>query len=78
MPRSCWRIRAAVIAACLSLAAAGISASAAPVRLKTAEISATLSGNTVIGTWNTTEFRQYFDAGGSTVYVPRSGSPASG
>ena len=74
--RSSWRIELSALAVLLALSA--LSAHAAPARLKTADILAALSGNSVVGTWGSTEFHQYFDPNGSTVYVPRSGNMANG
>ena len=72
--RSFWRTNVAFLALILATA----PASATPVRLKTAEIVAALSGNSVIGTWGSVEFRQYFDPAGSTIYRPKTGDQASG
>ena len=70
------RIELATLAVLLALGTP--PAHANPIRLKSAEILATLSGNSVVGTWGSTEFRQYFDPNGSTVYRPRTGNQANG
>lgn len=37
-----------------------------------------LTGNSMVGVWGTTEYRQYFAPGGSTTYVQRDASPTHG
>jgi hypothetical protein len=37
------------------------------------EIGEAFTGNTVRGIWNGTEYLSYFDANGSTTYVPKGG-----
>ena len=55
--------------ACLSLFAAdGWPAAAAEQALTGAQIAALLTGNSVHGTWGSTEYRSFFDAGGTTLY----------
>lgn len=35
------------------------------------EITALLTGNTILGTWNGDEYKQYFRKDGSTIYAPK-------
>ncbi|NCQ23978.1 MAG: hypothetical protein COW54_03430 [Rhodobacteraceae bacterium CG17_big_fil_post_rev_8_21_14_2_50_63_15] len=58
--------------------APGLPALAAPTRVTASEIEALLAGNTIVGTWSGTAYRQYYDAGGNTVYVPEGGKPDEG
>jgi hypothetical protein len=60
-------LAAAAIALCL-VAAAGRPTQAAEQTLKGPEIQALLAGNSVHGTWGSTEYWSYFDADGSTLY----------
>ena len=55
-------------ATALCLAAAGLPARAAEQVLKGPEIQVLLAGNSVHGTWGSTEYWSYFDADGSTLY----------
>ncbi|MFO1061920.1 MAG: hypothetical protein U1E53_33735 [Dongiaceae bacterium] len=64
----------ALLAGALLLAAAG--ASATEQRLGGAEIQATLAGNSVHGTWGSTEYWSYFDPGGTTLYRTARGTEA--
>ena len=41
-------------------------------------ITALLSGNTAVGDWSGTPYRQYFAANGRTVYLPAGGRPDQG
>jgi hypothetical protein len=61
-----------------ALAAIGIAAAAhaEEKRMTGAEISAALTGNSVDGTWSGSEYRSYFDPGGTTIYQ-RKGTPAT-
>ncbi len=51
------------------LAGVAAPASAQSVKLKAHEIDALLSGNTAVGTWEGTKYRQYFASDGSTIYA---------
>ena len=53
-------------------------AGAEPGALSAAEIEALLSGNTIIGTWSGTPYRQYYAPDGSTLYVPEDGRADEG
>lgn len=55
-----------------------LPAFAAPTRLTASEIEALLSGNTIIGAWSGTAYRQYYATDGSTLYVPEGGKPDEG
>ncbi len=44
---------------------------AAPVVLTANEIKKLLAGNTAIGKWNGREYRQYFNADGTTIYATK-------
>ncbi|WP_299702372.1 hypothetical protein [uncultured Tateyamaria sp.] len=59
-------IRRVFLIALLTLA---LPAHAQSVKLKAHEIDALLSGNTAIGKWEGTPYRQYFDPDGSTIYA---------
>ncbi|WP_420860430.1 hypothetical protein [Algirhabdus cladophorae] len=50
-------------------AALASTASAQSVKLEGHEIDALLKGNTAIGRWDGANYRQYFDADGSTIYA---------
>ncbi len=58
--------------------APALPALAAPTRMTAPEIEALLAGNTIVGTWSGTAYRQYYDAGGNTLYVPEGGKPDEG
>ncbi|KGM89219.1 hypothetical protein rosmuc_00703 [Roseovarius mucosus DSM 17069] len=51
------------------LLALGWPVTAQPAQMTAAEISALLSGNTIVGSWSGTDYQQYFAADGSTVYM---------
>ena len=58
----------------LGLVSAGMLAlgwpvAAQPTQMSAAEITALLSGNTIVGSWSGTDYQQYFAADGSTVYM---------
>ncbi|MEO9517801.1 MAG: hypothetical protein ABJH45_09590 [Paracoccaceae bacterium] len=53
----------------LTLAVLAGAAEAQSVKLRDTEINALLSGNTAVGSWNGTPYRQYFDADGSTIFA---------
>lgn len=50
----------------------------ADVTLSATEIEALLSGNTINGTWSGSEYTQYFDPNGMTVYIPKGRQPDVG
>ncbi|PKQ13760.1 MAG: hypothetical protein CVT70_02040 [Alphaproteobacteria bacterium HGW-Alphaproteobacteria-1] len=60
------------------LLVASLPSGAANVRLSASEIEALLLGKTIVGTWSGTSYRLYFDADGSTLYVPEGGKPDEG
>jgi hypothetical protein len=64
-----------VLAPLIVLAAPSLAAN---VKLSAPEIEAALAGNTIIGTWSGTAYRQYFDPDGSTIYVPKDGKRDEG
>ncbi len=51
---------------------------AEPVPVNAAEISSLLTGNTIRGTWSGDEYKQYFNADGSTIYAPRRSQSTAG
>ncbi len=51
------------------LALLTVPAMAQSVKLKSHEIDALLSGNTAVGTWEGTPYRQFFASDGSTIYA---------
>lgn len=51
---------------------------AGPVRMTAAEIEALLAGNTIVGTWSGTAYRQFYATDGSTLYLPEGGRPDEG
>jgi len=57
---------------------AGLPAMAAQVRLDAGEIETLLAGNTIAGTWSGASYRQYYDADGTTTYVPDEGRVNTG
>ncbi|MEO9572826.1 MAG: hypothetical protein ABJ263_07845 [Tateyamaria sp.] len=59
-------IRRAFLACLLVLA---LPAQAQSVKLKAHEIDALLSGNTAVGKWDGTAYRQFFGADGTTIYT---------
>ncbi len=65
---------------CLALPLAVIASAlnAQPVTLAADEIEGLLAGNTVVGLWSGTPYRQYFDPAGQTFYVPDGGRPERG
>lgn len=70
------RVFSGLLAAPLIVAA--LPAPAAEVRLSAAEIEAVLAGNTIVGTWSGTPYRQYYGTDGSTIYVPEGRTPDEG
>ena len=67
--RPVWNRREAVFM--LSILAATPLAFAQEAPLTASEIATLLRGNTAIGTWQGTEYRQYFNADGSTIYAAK-------
>ena len=55
-----------------------LPAMAAQVRLDAGEIETLLTGNTIVGTWSGSGYRQYYDADGTTTYVPDDGRADTG
>ncbi len=53
-------------------------AGAEPVPVKGGEIREMLSGNTIHGSWNGEEYRQYFTTYGATTYAVRNSPPTRG
>lgn len=53
----------------LALVICAGTAEAQSVKLQGNEIGILLSGNTAVGIWGGTGYRQYFDADGSTIYA---------
>ncbi|MEP1962125.1 hypothetical protein [Tateyamaria sp.] len=62
----------------LALAVLAGAADAQSVKLRDNEIEALLSGNTAVGSWNGTPYRQYFDADGSTIFAQPNARSARG
>jgi len=54
------------------------SALADPVPMLAAEIRSLLTGNTIHGTWSGDEYKQFFNADGSTIYAPRASQSTAG
>lgn len=48
------------------------------VQVGAAQIQHLLSGNTIIGTWSGSAYRQYFDANGITIYIAEGRPPSRG
>jgi len=67
-----------ILGLALGLALGASAAHADPATLTAAEIDALLSGNTAVGDWNGTPYRQWFAENGITVYVPKGGRPDRG
>lgn len=47
----------------------GWPVTAQPAQMSAAEITALLSGNTIVGNWSGTDYRQFFQPDGNTVYL---------
>ena len=73
MRRRCFiaAVLTTTLGPCLPVAAAPTSATAE-------EISTLLTGNTIVGTWSGTRYRQYFDANGTTTYSTEGGRSDDG
>lgn len=69
-------MRVALVILALTIVAAPALADEQP--LSEAEMVAVLSGKTAFGTDPASPYRQYFDPGGETVYVPDGGEPDIG
>ena len=48
------------------------------IQLTAAQIQTLLAGNTSIGTWSGSGYKQYFTEGGMTMYIPDGGPPDQG
>jgi hypothetical protein len=68
----------AIASALLGLFVVVTGADAGEKTLSAEEISALLSGNTAIGRWIDHNYRQYFDASGSTIYAQENARSAVG
>ena len=62
----------------LAFAVCAGSADAQSVKLRGNEIGALLTGNTAVGVWNGTPYRQYFNADGSTIFAQEGARSARG
>lgn len=62
----------------LAFALCAGAADAQSVKLKGNEIDILLSGNTAVGVWEGTPYRQYFDADGTTIYAQEGSRSARG
>lgn len=51
---------------------------AEPVALTAPEIETLLEGNTAVGSWSGTPYRQFFDPSGRTIYAPENSRPEQG
>ncbi|MFT4742202.1 MAG: hypothetical protein ACI91Z_000173 [Yoonia sp.] len=60
-------VRRTILAGLLAMLA--MPATAQSVKLQNHEITALLSGNTAVGTWDGVNYRQYFDPDGTTIYA---------
>lgn len=65
------------VAAIAGLALLSLPAVAEEI-VKAYEIETLLSGNTITGTWSGSEYTQYFDPNGITVYIPEGRQPDLG
>ncbi|MFK7838360.1 MAG: hypothetical protein AB8B60_19295 [Sulfitobacter sp.] len=59
------------IAISAAIALLGTVAAAQSVKLKSHEIKALLTGNTIVGKWEGQPYRQYFATDGSTIYAQK-------
>lgn len=57
---------------------AGDGKSAGTVQATAAQIQQLLSGNTIVGTWSGSTYKQFYGESGFTVYVPQGGPPSRG
>ena len=48
------------------------------IQLTAAQIDVLLAGNTTIGTWSGSGYKQFFSDGGMTMYIPDGGQPDQG
>lgn len=56
----------------------GIEAVDGPVEVAGDALRDALAGNTIVGTWDGEDYRQYFDPGGTTDYLPAGGEVSVG
>ncbi len=70
-------VRGAAILA-MALMALVLPARAEPVSLTAEEVTALLTGNTAVGEWSGTPYRQYFAADGTTIYHAEGAPPDTG
>ena len=56
----------------------GADRAAGVVQVSAAQIMELLNGNTIVGTWSGSNYRQYYDASGFTVYVAEGAPPSRG
>ncbi|MCG8361194.1 MAG: hypothetical protein MI920_37020 [Kiloniellales bacterium] len=64
--------------AILVLLSAVSSAQADDKKLTAADVEALLAGNTAVGDWKGTPYRQFFAANGSTTYLAEGSEPSPG
>ena len=69
-------IRRMILATALAFAA--LPAAAQSVKLTASEIVVLLTGNTAVGNWQGTPYRQYFDPDGSTIFAAKDARSALG
>lgn len=62
----------------VALAVCAGAAEAQSVKLSGNEIGILLTGNTAVGEWEGTQYRQYFDTDGSTIYASRNARSTRG
>ena len=67
-----------VLLAVLALTVCSLPAAAQSVKLKAHEIEALLTGNTAVGKWNGTPYRQFFGADGQTICAQEGSRSALG
>jgi len=62
----------------LAMAVCAGAADAQSVKLSGDEIAILLTGNTAVGIWDGTPYRQYFDMDGTTIYAQKNARSARG
>ena len=67
-----------LIGALCGVAISATGAMAQSVKLTAAEISTLLTGNTAVGRWEGANYRQFFNADGSTIYAQEGSRSALG
>lgn len=72
------RRRCFIVAVLATMLAPGLPVAAAPTSATAEEIASLLTGNTIVGTWSGTRYRQYFDANGTTTYSTEGGRSDDG